>query len=731
MSIYYVATTGKDTNPGTQTTPFLTIQQGLSVLKPGDTLTIGAGTYAGLMNAWDYTISGTPTQQILIQADPAAPIGSVIINKGGLASGQTGPDGIDFEPGCNYITIKGLTISGSALSRSGIRIEQSIGVKILNCIVKGVQGFGIYTSHTTNVTVDSCTVSGVLGSGESGHGCYNSNNCVNATITNNTVHDNGGIGLHFNGDITQSTPGLVQNATITGNIVYNNAEVGVNCDGIQNSLIENNLIYNNARHGIALYQIIAGGPSKNNIIRNNTVDQVGTTGAALQLVNGATGNTVENNIFFGGANGDISISADSKSGLVSDYNIVDGTFYNYDAGTNITLANWKATGQDVHSIQSTPTLTLTAPTASTPDYSIKTGGPAISSGIPTGTNIGYVSASIIKPSGPAIVSQNILNGATGISINPSISLTFNENVIISKAVFTLINGTNSVILSSSYNSTTFTIGLTPPALVNGTTYTLNISGITDVNGVIMTAYTLVFTTMVSTIGQISLFPTISIPSNISENDTQAVEVGMIFSSNTIGIISAIKFYKGSTNTGTHVGHLWSSTGTLLSSVTFTNETASGWQTATLLTPISISSGVNYIVSYFAPKGLYSADSGYFVNSVTNGVLTAPSTNNGCYIYTKTAGVFPNQTFNNTNYWVDVVFNVQNANPQPAPTPFTLGLYTFPNGEPTAAQYKEYLRKCSYGDITGISGVPDGIVDIQDLNKVTSNWQFKVPIVSGN
>src|SRR3712207_7400644 len=46
------------------------------------------------------------------------------------------------------------------------------------------------------------------------------------------------------------------------------------------------------------------------------------------------------------------------------------------------------------------------------------------------------------------------------------------------------------------------------------------------------------------------------------------------------------FYKGSKNTGTHTGHLWTNTGTMLSEVVFTGETASGWQQATLPAPRS-------------------------------------------------------------------------------------------------------------------------------------------------
>ena len=46
---------------------------------------------------------------------------------------------------------------------------------------------------------------------------------------------------------------------------------------------------------------------------------------------------------------------------------------------------------------------------------------------------------------------------------------------------------------------------------------------------------------------------------------------------TNGYISGVRFYKGTTNTGVHIGNLWTTSGTLLATATFTNESASGWQ----------------------------------------------------------------------------------------------------------------------------------------------------------
>ena len=59
---------------------------------------------------------------------------------------------------------------------------------------------------------------------------------------------------------------------------------------------------------------------------------------------------------------------------------------------------------------------------------------------------------------------------------------------------------------------------------------------------------------------------------------------MKFRSDVNGSITGIRFYKASTNTGTHVANLWTSSGTLLATATFTGETASGWQQVHFLEP---------------------------------------------------------------------------------------------------------------------------------------------------
>ena len=150
------------------------------------------------------------------------------------------------------------------------------------------------------------------------------------------------------------------------------------------------------------------------------------------------------------------------------------------------------------------------------------------------------------------------------------------------------------------------------------------------------------------------------PHEVDSGDANGIEVGVKFRTDNDGVITGLRFYKASTNTGTHVGHLWTSSGTLLGTVTFTGESGSGWQQVQFATPVAVTANTVYVASYFAPNGHYSADVGYFTGAgyddpplyaLANGV----SGPNGVYSYTATPGVFPTSTFVSTNYWVDILF----------------------------------------------------------------------------
>ncbi|TBC39845.1 DUF4082 domain-containing protein [Rhizobium ruizarguesonis] len=156
----------------------------------------------------------------------------------------------------------------------------------------------------------------------------------------------------------------------------------------------------------------------------------------------------------------------------------------------------------------------------------------------------------------------------------------------------------------------------------------------------------------------NLFAANATPSIISVNDNQPVNLGTKFQADTAGWVTGIRFYKGTDNTGPHNGYLWTASGTLLGGVSFSNETASGWQTATLTQQVAVAADTTYVVSY-STNGNYSATGNYFSTDVTNGDLTALSGTNGVYAY-GSSGLFPSASYNSTNYYVDVAFRPQLA-----------------------------------------------------------------------
>ena len=148
------------------------------------------------------------------------------------------------------------------------------------------------------------------------------------------------------------------------------------------------------------------------------------------------------------------------------------------------------------------------------------------------------------------------------------------------------------------------------------------------------------------------------PATPDSGDGHSVVLGVKFSTSVAGTVTGIRFYKTSTNIGTHVGSLWTTGGTLLASGTFTGESASGWQQLTFSSPVSITANTTYLASYFAPKGHYSDTSGGFGSSgVNNPPLSALANSvsvDGVYAYSS-SNVFPTSTYKATNYWVDIDF----------------------------------------------------------------------------
>jgi len=199
-------------------------------------------------------------------------------------------------------------------------------------------------------------------------------------------------------------------------------------------------------------------------------------------------------------------------------------------------------------------------------------------------------------------------------------------------------------------------------------------------------------------------------------DPGAVELGVKFLVSATGTITGIRYYKSAQDTGTHTGSLWTSTGTLLASATFANESSSGWQMVYFSSPVTVSAGTTYVASFHS-NGYYVATNNYFATDHTSGALTAPAGSNGVYAYGATSQ-FPTQSYSNSNYWVDVVYQ-QAVNSNPVANNDT-GLTAVQNSALVIAANTLLANDTDAdGDplsITGVSGANHGSVSYNAVNK---------------
>lgn len=177
-------------------------------------------------------------------------------------------------------------------------------------------------------------------------------------------------------------------------------------------------------------------------------------------------------------------------------------------------------------------------------------------------------------------------------------------------------------------------------------------------------------------------------SGSNPGDGSSVMLGLRFRSSTALNITGVRFYKDALNIGTHIGYLWTNAGSLLGQVTFTGETSSGWQEMLFASPIAISAGVTYVVSYRAPFGNYQRDFGMFASagySVNAPPLSAlqDGVDGFSGTYTYSAGdTFPTNNGFASNYYVDVIGEAGSPDQTVAINP-SAAAATTPNVTPVA------------------------------------------------
>jgi hypothetical protein len=208
----------------------------------------------------------------------------------------------------------------------------------------------------------------------------------------------------------------------------------------------------------------------------------------------------------------------------------------------------------------------------------------------------------------------------------------------------------------------------------------------------------------------TIWPSTAAPLNTDVGPDSPIELGVTFRSDISGYITGIRFYKSAANTGVHVGNLWSATGGLLATATFSGESVSGWQQVNFSNPPAIQANTDYVASYHNTLGHYSGDWNYFAaagtdNTPLHALANQKGVQNGLFTYSLTSA-FPTSTFYAANYWVDAVFNTV------ADPPVAISTTSLPNG----TQSQPYSQSLAAGGGTSpytwslVSGaLPAGLV----------------------
>ncbi len=158
-------------------------------------------------------------------------------------------------------------------------------------------------------------------------------------------------------------------------------------------------------------------------------------------------------------------------------------------------------------------------------------------------------------------------------------------------------------------------------------------------------------------------------------------------------------------------------------VTFTSGPGnSGWQTATLGTPVQVLPNTEYVAS-FRTEDNYLAASNFFDSDYVDpfGKLSAPGGANGVYAYSS-AVVFPTQSYLSSNYWADLSF-------EPVPLVNTAPVFTSSSGfsvSENSTQVGQLTASDGENDplVFALAGGPDAA--LFEVDATSGNLRFLTP-----
>jgi hypothetical protein len=419
---YFVATTGDDAGPGSEASPWRTIQKACDSLEPGDTATVKAGVYKEKL---EVRRSGSAAGFVTIRAEGAVTLSG---------QGVPGSDMIRLRDR-SYVRIEGFEIrdNRNVSDGSGIRVTGS-GDHIelrRNRIheIRGHDAMGI----TVYGTSAAASISNLVIDGNEIFDCdpaqseaLTLNGNVEAfEVTNNKVHDVNNIGIDFIGgeSIVSDKTKVARNGVCRGNEVWRARSnygggygAGIYVDGGRDIVIERNLVHE-CDLGIEVGAENPGVVTRGIVVRDNVLyanDKVGLVFGGYDADRGRvkgcrfTNNTFYKNDTKQDGNGEIwvqyaedNVLANNlifcgsqnlvyQAGVGSKNNTSDWNVFYLEAGAGSARFAWRGTertglashvsgsGQDKNSLFASPRFA----NAVGRDFKLAPGSPAIDRGDP-------------------------------------------------------------------------------------------------------------------------------------------------------------------------------------------------------------------------------------------------------------------------------------------------------------------------------------------------------------
>jgi hypothetical protein len=337
---YYVDLAGSDSNSGTSSAPFLTIQQAANVVNPGDVVIVRDGIYN---NA---ALSGTGSKLIVMSRGGTSSNHVVFVSEhkwGAKIDGSNNTTDTGWEFAANYIDVKDFECYGFANSC----FENYNGGQYIDIAGNNIHDVGRYCATTTNGRV----------------GIFISN--PNVIIEGNQIHD---IGRYAPGENGCTNP-----------LYYQNNDHGIYVDGAftsaNNLTVKNNIFYRNERGwSIQVYPAVVD----NLRILNNTFMCPNPYRPGHITLSGVTNSAIENNISWQPTTGFILYTGSGYANL----NVANNLTYQGTVGSASAPSGVTSSGN----LDNIDPLLVAAPGCTVDDPSVpnaylQTGSPALDAGL--------------------------------------------------------------------------------------------------------------------------------------------------------------------------------------------------------------------------------------------------------------------------------------------------------------------------------------------------------------